>query len=184
MSHPQAWLTEPWLVSWLATEGIEPEDLLTPQAAAAFAAAAMPAEHTTKKARTSYNGSVSRAASGTGFFVAGIAGGPGVGSGPGSLRTSMNGLAVPPLAVGMGGGGGGGSHRVSFNGLPTPTGGAVGHRTSLNGLAVAPTSSGGARGGFGSRGGGGVLGGPGGLNASDSVSNLHLLLDAADEIEG
>ncbi|EFJ51231.1 hypothetical protein VOLCADRAFT_88101 [Volvox carteri f. nagariensis] len=180
----KSWLNEPWLLNWLAQEGIDLADLHDPGGAQ---------EPVPKKLRTSYNGAPSRAGAVTG------------GGGYYSNRTSSNGapllrsssagmgtsLGVPAAvtaaghrgslsagdALGSGGGsrGGRGSF-TSFGPAPSGNGGAIpkvpyggGRGVTANGMAAAGAVAG------GNSAGGAV---------SDALSSLHLLVDAADEIEG
>ncbi|GFR48405.1 hypothetical protein Agub_g10299 [Astrephomene gubernaculifera] len=193
----KAWLVEPWLLSWLAQEGIEPADLLDP-------GGGVVAEPASKRLRTSYNGAASRAASGTGYYTAAAAA---------AHRSSSNGLApsaaaqrnAASLVAGgaeygfalqqqqqLSGGGGGGAHRrtVSYDELGVAAGvasggggGGGGYRTSVNGGSGQRHVYGAVPAAGGGRGGAAAMA-PGSGGASDTVSSLHLLLDAADEIEG
>ncbi|GLC41420.1 hypothetical protein PLESTM_001194100 [Pleodorina starrii] len=183
----KAWLSEPWLLNWLAQEGIDVADVHDPGGAA---------EPVPKKLRTSYNGAASRAA----------AGGAGAGGVYYSHRTSSS-TGVPPLMRSSSAGPGAslagaaaaanGAQRASLSGYGAPgqgSGGGIGARgASYSNLAAAGAVAGGGAGGgipkpmysAGGRGAGGGVAAPGeGASAGETLTSLHLLVDAADEIEG
>ncbi|GIL62151.1 hypothetical protein Vafri_16422 [Volvox africanus] len=181
----KAWLSETWLLSWLAQEGIDVAELQEPSAP----------EPMPKKVRTSYNGGILRGGGGSVSSHRVSTGGAQL-----MRSSSAGGGAREPV----GGGTVTAGHCLSLNGetmAPGGGGGGVVGRASsfINlGSAAAMTSGGLQRlpYGAGERGGAGIsvvaagmvattgsnYGGDGGTPA-DALSSLHLLVDAADEIE-
>ncbi len=193
----KAWLSEPWLLNWLLQEGIEVADLMDahmiPRAngptggfgSGGGGPAGILSEPIPKKPRTSYNGHRTSYNGGSGTGGAGTpqrrgsfnAMTAGHGGAAPTGRLSYNGIVATA-----------GPHRVSLNGVATGAA-AVGpmtgvqHRPSLNGRAAGPAT--GSAGGLPAGSTGAVSAGAGaGGGGGDPSSSLHLLLDAANEIEG
>ncbi|GIL94831.1 hypothetical protein Vretimale_997 [Volvox reticuliferus] len=180
----KAWLSEPWLLNWLAQEGIDVADLQEPSAP----------EPVSKKVRTSYNGAAPRLGGGSFNSNRNST------SGAQLMRSSSAGICVREP---VGGGVVAAAHRSSLNGQTLAPGGggggAVGRGSSFTSLGnVAPLTNAGMQrlsyvgGGRGNAENGIVTAGTvaatgsnyGGGAAADALSSLHLLVDAADEIEG
>ncbi|GLI60954.1 hypothetical protein VaNZ11_003206, partial [Volvox africanus] len=177
----KAWLSEPWLLNWLAQEGIDVAELQEPSAP----------EPVPKKVRTSYNGATPRAGGGS------MSSHRASTSGAQLMRSSSAGVGAREP---VGGGTVAAGHCPSLNGQTKVPGGGgggvVGRASSLINLgSAAALANGGMQRlpyGGGGRGGAGIgvlaattgsnYGGGGGT-AADALSSLHLLVDAADEIE-